>query len=252
MVTSSSQRDEQQLSSPLEPFFTLKEIQSLDRMIQAHQKVISDHEARISKLKNIRITKAQDLTDATAELQRLNQTYSSEEKNNQLLTRDLTQAQANTMASTNDHELKAANTQIATKKPLKEKSDQVLYELLTAIDEKEQEIIDLKNFLEGSAKTLADIELEVATDLKKEKADIENLEMRINLLSDSLPANFKSKFQSVNKKHRFKSPVTIITNNHCGECYMVVSKMQISQVDRAATLELCSQCERIFLPSGAC
>lgn len=251
MVTSSGQRDERQLSSPLESFYTLKEIQSLDRMIQAHQKIVSDHEARISKLKNIRASKAQDLSDTLTELEKLNQIYASEEKNNHLLTRDLTQAQANTMASTNDHELKAANTQIATKKPLKEKSDQTLYELLTTIDEKEQEIKDLKTFLEGSLKTLADIELEVATDLKKEKADIENLEMRINLLTDSLPANFKSKFESVNKKHRFKSPVTVITNNHCGECFMMVSKMQISQVDRAATLELCSQCERIFLPSGA-
>lgn len=221
-------------------------------MIQTHQKLVIEHESRISKLKNIRATKADDLKEAILELDKFNLIYSTEEKNNQILTRDLTQAQTNTMASTNDHELKAANTQITTKKPLKEKSDQVLYELLSAIDEKEQEIKDFKSFLEGSAKTLAEIELEVSTELKKERTEIENFELRINLLKDTLPDIFKSKFESVNKKNRFKSPVTVITNNHCGECFMVVSKMQISQVDRAATIELCPQCERIFLPSGAC
>lgn len=221
-------------------------------MIQGHQKVFTDHESRISKLKNLRLSKEQDLKDSDAELAKLNQNYTLEEKNNQMLTRDLTQAEANTMASTNDHELKSANTQIATKKPLKEKSDQALYDLLMAIEEQEHEIKDLTTFLQGSLITLTEIESEVAIDLKKEKSEIENLELRINLLIDSLPPNFKSKFESVNKKHRFKSPVTVITNNHCGECFMVVSKMQISHVDRGATIELCPQCERIFLPSGAC
>lgn len=251
MATGSSKRNEQQLSKSLEPFFALKEIQSLDKMIQSHQKMITDQELRIAKLQNLRSNKEKDLIDADIELDRLSKNYILEEKSNQLITRDLTQAQTNIMAATNDHELKAANAQISTKKPLKEKSDQTLYELLTTIEEKEQEIKDLKSFMEGSLKTLSEITTEVQSLISQEKSEIENLETRINLLTNSLPEHFKTKFSSINKKYRFKSPITIVDNNHCKECYFIISRNQMASLDKANTIELCPQCERILLPSGA-
>lgn len=220
-------------------------------MIQNHQKIVADEESRISKLNALRNSKKIELAEAEEELQKLNQAYQVEEKQNVMLTRDLTQAQNNTMASTKEQELKAANTQIATKTPLKESSDQKLYELLSNIDETEQTIKNLKTFLEGSTKTLLEIEAEVSSIKTKEQAQIADLEFRINLLSNSLPDNFRTKFASINKKLRFKSPVTFIKNDHCADCFMIISRMQISQVDRGATLETCPQCERILLPSAA-
>lgn len=238
------------MSISLEPFFVLKEIQSLDRMIQNHQKLINEQVNRLTKISELRKDKQIELTEAEAELKQYQTQYKKEEASNLLITRDLTQTKNSQMAATTEQALKAANSQIAHQTPLKESSDQKLFELLSSIEEKEEEIKTLKGFLQGSIKTQSDITDEVSKIKATEEQQISDLEMRINLLTDSLPEHFKTKFASVNKKLRFKSPVTIIKNDHCGECFMVVSKMQISQVDRG-NLETCAQCSRIFLPSGA-
>lgn len=219
-------------------------------MIQNHQKVISEQANRLTKISELRKDKQVELSEAESELKNFQDQYEKEEKSNQVITRDLTQTKNSQMAATTEQALKAANSQIAHQTPLKELSDQKLFDLLSSIEEREEDIKTLKVFLQGSIKTQSDITDEVSKIKATEEQEIANLEMRINLLVDSLPEHFKTKFTSVNKKLRFKSPVTIIKNDHCGECFMMVSKMQISQVDRG-NLETCAQCSRIFLPSGA-
>lgn len=229
-----------------EHFHTLKEIQSLHRHIEKHLQQISSEESRINKLLQQKNSRQQDLEHTEDKLKAINANISEIEKINQQLYQTISQADLNYNSIKNNQELDRFKKQQDELKLKKDECDQRLFQLYEVQDELETSIKDSKTFLQGIKKTLEEINVEAQKLILEDQKSIQNYEHRVSLLVESLPKPFADRYQLVFKKMKLSS-ITIINGNTCGACSFLISKLQISQVDKG-NLECCPNCSRIFLP----
>lgn len=123
--------------------------------------------------------------------------------------------------------------------------------LLEAIDTNENEIRDQKQFSSGLTKTIAEIGTEVAEINSREQQEVRNLDLRLNLLLEELPENYRSLLSKVQSKNLAHGPFTRNENGNCFFCRYAISRIDQSEIDLQQALKQCPQCSRIFLPYGA-
>lgn len=123
--------------------------------------------------------------------------------------------------------------------------------LLTEIDLIETEITDKKTFISGLKITIREIEVEVNENLQKIQSELQNLELRINLLMNDLPDHFLSTLKFISSKNLAHGPFTRIDQGSCYFCRFKISRLDESEIDMQKNLKTCSQCSRIFLPYGS-
>ncbi len=124
-------------------------------------------------------------------------------------------------------------------------------QFLEEIENKNQELKDAQTFLEGLEKTYQEIKAEVDQENQKANAEITQLNMRLDLLQEELPDDFKSLLKRVTAKNLAMGPFTRIEASSCYLCRYKISRIEESEIDMQKGLKTCSQCGRIFLPYGA-
>lgn len=124
-------------------------------------------------------------------------------------------------------------------------------EMISQIDQIEHTLKDHETFLQGITKTITEISHEANEAKSKHLQEISNLDMRLNLLTDELPDNFKTAYQRLMTKNLPHGPFTTVANQSCLFCRSSVSKLEESEIDTKFAIIHCKQCGRLFLPYTA-
>lgn len=232
-------------------FQSLKEIQSIDKLVLECLTIIKENEKRIAFLKNNIQDKEEELSDFESEFKQLTELLVSENKINLSIGNEIIQTKKNYNEIKNDNQLKAYEEQIKVLMLKKENSDEALFTFLIKEDEIKTNININRSFISGAKKSFAQIETESNGIIKLQLDKIDNYNLRINLIKDTLPDNFKSKFELVYKKLKHNTPITVLDKNLCFKCNIAISGTEIDLINNANSLEICPQCGRILLPALA-
>ncbi len=225
----------------VKPFLTLKEIDSLSKMRITQLNVKSDHEKRVQKLNDKRQGIENEIGLLKKEIVQHQGLLGAVEDKIKTATQ---QKQRLIDLGGDEKKIQAYELEI---KSLEDKG----FEYLTLIDESESKIVDHKTFLIGLTKTLEEIDHEVQEDLTKIEADIKNIDLRLELLREELPAEFKTTLSKITAKNLALGPFTRIDQGSCFFCRFKISRIDESEIDMQKNLKTCPQCTRIFLPYGA-
>lgn len=225
----------------VEEFFKLKEIDSLSKMRINHLKTINDELNRItllqkrfkdSELESERLTHEKfAMQDSLAE-------YEKKLKN------AVEQRQRIIDIGGDENKVAQFTLQIS-------KFEDKGFELLEKIDELDTLISEGKTFRTGLAKTIDEITAEITPDVEKSQLEIKNIELRISLLKEDLPENFRTTLEKIVAKNLALGPFTRVEQGSCFICRFKISRIDESEIDMQKGLKTCPQCSRIFLPYGA-
>lgn len=221
-----------------ESFFKLKEIDSLNKMKLGLTKTKSDQEARVSKLSE----RENEALLQTAKLkQELISTTNELADVEKLLKTASEQKQRIIDIGGDEKKINNFSQDI-------EKFEEKGMEFLSRLDEIESEISDQKNFLSGIQKTISEIMEEVKPEVEKCDQEIKNIDLRVELLSQELPDDFRNLYLKVSAKKLALGPFTRTDQGSCYFCRFKISKIDESEIDAQRSLKTCPQCGRIFLP----
>ena len=221
-----------------ESFFKLKELDSLNKMKLSLLKSKSEQEDRVSKLlerKNealLQTTKLkQELISTTNELADVEKMLKNASEQKQRL------------IDIGGDDKKILNFSLDI-----EKFEEKGLEFLSRLEEIENEIADQKQFQIGLEKTINEIQSEVKPEVEKCDQEIKNIDLRVELLTAELPADFKNLYDRVLAKKLAHGPFTRTDQGSCYFCKFKISKVDESEIDAQRSLKTCPQCGRIFLP----
>lgn len=229
----------------------LRECQSLDLIIKSHLDKIETHQKRITKIIKMRSDRQATLTERIEQLPKLKKEISEGEKTFYELSTQITKATNRLAEMTTDQQIKATEKEIAALSPQYEQLEIAILEKMELLEKLEIEIINDQTFLEGSEKSLKEINVEVENDIKTEQKEIEQYQNRINRLLDGCSSTFKKAFIQLNNRYRFKSPVASVENKTCSACRILLNPQHLNNIEKNAGPHFCTNCSRLILPSKA-
>lgn len=218
----------------LKDFTNLKEVQSLDRMIKKHLDVIESEQSRKDHINGLRAKRETEklglfekIRENTALISELESTLSSleEKREKQFLVEEV-------------DKISSEMDQVSEK----------IFELMEENEELEIEVADCKTFLEGSLKTLEEIEQQIKEETQGEQKQIDNYNQRISALLKEIPEELLKEFQKARKKYPFETYLVRIINRACEKCRFQQDSQSISLIDQARLVQCCPQCERLLIP----
>lgn len=225
----------------VELFLKLKEIDSLTKMRNNHLRAKKEQEDRLSNLDQKRQERLlqtaklkQDLVTASNQMIEIEAKIKSHSEQKQRL---MDMGGDDKKIAQYAHEI----AELETKG----------FDLLSQMEELEQGIAEDKTFLTGLEKTLSEIGTEVSGEVEKINSELINIDLRVNLLMDELPSDFKNILVKVTAKNLAHGPFTRIENGSCYFCRFKISRIDESEIDMQKGLKTCPQCGRIFLPYGS-
>ncbi|MBT3981562.1 MAG: hypothetical protein HOE90_09435 [Bacteriovoracaceae bacterium] len=232
----------------IEVFRSLKEVMALENKIKRHMDVIDEEKKRISFIENQRKLKQDKLEEQNKLTSSVRAKSTSDENELEKIDSQIERVKQRIPLLKTDTQIKATEQEAAS---LDEKKDQLETTLLEEIEQLEQlsdSIKEHENFLKGSIQTLADINKEVDEKTAKENKEINNLQTRVSALLEDIPLQYRNKYHDVNKRYLFNNPLTSEENGICEICQMQITSLQHMAIEKMATFEACSGCNRIFLP----
>ena len=222
-------------------FLKLKEFDSLEKMRISHLKAIKGQEDRLQLLNVKRQEQQKTLEILKNELHSLQQAYFETEK-----------------------KLKICEEQASRLKDLGGDSDKIdryqkdagvleddLFAILEKIESQQVSMQENKTFLSGIENTIQEIKSEVEAEIKEHSKQIEQLELRLKLLKEDLPPDFKDALERTLKKNLALGPFTRVDQGSCYFCRYKISRIDESEIDMQRALKFCPQCSRLFLPYGS-
>ena len=225
----------------VEGFSTLKEIDSLTKMRIHQLKAKGEQEARLVKLNEKRQTTISQ-TDALKEkLVQNHQKLADIEKKIKVSSE---QKERLIERGSEEQKITAYSLEI-------DQLEEQGFALLQEAESIETERGELKTFIKGLDQTIHEIQTEVDEEVSRLNKEIENLELRLKLLQEQLPGDFKSVYQKISAKNLAHGPFTRIDQGSCFFCRFKISRIEESEIDIHKNLKTCPQCSRIFLPYGA-
>lgn len=222
-------------------FFKLKEFDSLTKMNSNHQKSIKEQQERLSKLNEKRQEQLDEVSTLKKELYSVQQVYFESEKK-----MNLCEEQALRLRETGGDEVKIINY----KKEAAELENN-LFALLERTETIQLSLEEKKTFLLGLETTFKEIEKEVAEEITENQKGLSQVELRMKLIQEELPSDFKATLERTLKKNLAVGSFTRIDNGSCFFCRYKISRTDESEIDRLQMLKVCPQCSRIFLPYGS-
>lgn len=224
-----------------EIFMKLKEYDSLRKMKLQHQKNIQDQNERLKILNTKKEFTLNAIEDSKKKNSILDQEYFDLEKKMNTCELQVKRIQ----------DIGGDTEKILSFKTEAEKIENILLEHLSQIEEIKKTIKEDKFFLQGLEKTIQEISLEVEDELKKEHGSIDQLNLRLSLIEDCLPEDFRQTLLLTMKKNLSIGPFTRVENGSCFFCRYKISRLDESEIDMQQKLKICVQCSRIFLPYGS-
>jgi len=232
----------------LEHFALLVEFQGLDKQVGLHLKKISTQTDRLDALKKQRELKEKNKTLLCHELENLKKEQAQKEKT--LFEKDqlIERSESRKKTATNEAQCRAIENEIALFRPQKEKLEIEVFALMEKIDEVQTQISEHQQFLEGSLKTLNEIQAEVEKITHLENEQIKIIEERIELQLSNSPSSVRTLWQDLSKRFRFNSPLSFVENGTCSECRCSIGRNFESLIEKGGIVEFCPQCKRLLAP----
>jgi predicted nucleic acid-binding Zn-ribbon protein len=225
----------------LEMFLKLKEIDSLNKMRISHLNLIQEQNERIAKLNN----RLQEASLQTAKLkQELIQSNDKLAETEKKLTVATTQKQHLLDLGGDEKKIELFQVEI-------NRCEDEGLNLLSEVERIESEIGDNKTFVAGVEKTIHEISEEARPLIEESQQELKNIDLRVVLLQEELPDDFRSILIKVTNKNLAHGPFTRIEQGSCFFCRYKISRMDESEIDMQKGLKTCPQCQRIFLPYGS-
>ena len=224
----------------VEWFMKLKEVDSLTKMRNTHQKDLSEQQNRLATLhkrKEDEVQKLSELLKAHHSLQQ--EMFEMEQK----LKTASSQKQRLIDIGSADEKVDSFTREISN---LEEKG----FELLEQVEANETEAKDVKSFLAGLEKTIDEICEEALGEIERLQQEIKNTDLRIDSLMEELPQSFKNTLIKTTAKKLAHGPFTRVDGGSCFFCRHKISRTDESEIDMQQILKTCTQCDRIFLPYG--
>lgn len=225
----------------VEWFLKLKEIDSLTHMRNRHLKTKGEQVDRVSKLNDRRQEGVLQTAKLKQELVSVNQEMAEVEAKIKTASE---QKQRLTDIGSDENKIKNFTSEIAH---LEDKG----FEYLNRVEELEKELHETKTFLTGLEKTIEEIKGETSEEIKKIDAELSNIDLRITLLKDELPQDFKTLLEKTLAKNLAQGSFTRVEQGSCYFCRFKISRIEESEIDMQKGLKICPQCSRIFLPYGS-
>lgn len=222
-------------------FLKLKEIDSLTKMRINYLKSKSEQEDRVSKLNERR----QETLMQTAKLKQDGFALNHELAALETKLKTASEQKQRLMDMGGD-EKKIHHYELE----INQAEEQGL-ELLSRLEEIEIQAQDHKTFLAGLEKTMKEIEEDVLPEVAKLNNEVMNIDLRLKLLLEELPSDFRVTLQKISAKNLAHGPFTRIDQGSCYFCRYKISRLDESEIDMQKNLKTCPQCSRIFLPYGA-
>lgn len=225
----------------LDWFFKLKEFDSLTKMRINHLKAISEQENRLYSLNDKRQTNVLQ----TEKLQ-----HDAHALQHELFEIDKKMAESETqkkrLVETGGSSDKVTGFHLKI-----QELESLYFEKLSLQEQIDQERSDLKLFLSGLDKTILEIRLEVDEEILKEKNNVVQLDLRLQLLLEELPSDFKNILEKTMTRKLAIGNFSRVDKAACYFCKSQLSKMEESEIDMQHLLKTCKMCHRIFLPFGS-
>ncbi|MFA6236924.1 MAG: hypothetical protein WC635_06310 [Bacteriovorax sp.] len=115
----------------------------------------------------------------------------------------------------------------------------------------EHEIATKKEFLDGSARTLEEIKQEVDSNIAAEQKIIDNRNLRVRALEDTLHPSLRSLYSELEQKFYPKRPVSFLLDKKCSECHMQTDSILKNSLEEGRSIEICPSCGRLLIPETA-
>jgi predicted nucleic acid-binding Zn-ribbon protein len=225
----------------VELFFKLKEIESLTKMRNNYLKKKQEQEDRVSKLND----KRHESILQTAKLKKNLISTQNELAEIEAKIKNLSEQKQRVMDIGGDE------NKIAQYGKDIENFEERGLGLINVIETFETGMADTKTFLTGIEKTIQDISSEVNAENEKINNEVNNIEVRLKLLMEELPDNFRNTLNKITAKNLAHGPFTRMEQGSCYFCRFKISRIDESEIDMQKNLKTCPQCSRIFLPYGA-
>ncbi len=229
-------------------FESLIQIQRLESLIRDHQKEISNHSSRITKIENLRLQKQNDQLNGCKRIEELQTSIDHEEQHLEKIIKQLQQSEANARLVTSEAQATAIERELTQLNIQKEKLEQIILEFLEEQELATNESEEIESFLSGSIESLSEISAEVERDIEEEDNQILILKQRIDNLFDTCPKEMKLAYSDSSKRFA-ESPLAFIKGQNCNKCFFAIERNLESQVERASVLEYCPGCGRLLAPT---
>ena len=222
-------------------FLKLKEFDSLEKMRINHLKAIKGQEDRLQLLNVKRQEQLEALEFLKTELHSLQQAYFETEKKLKICEEQVSRLK----------DLGGDSAKIVHFQKDATNLEDDLFTILEKIESNQESFKDKKTFLAGIDNTIQEIKSEVEAEIKEHSKSIEQLELRLKLIKDELPYDFKDALERTLKKNLALGPFTRVDQGSCYFCRYKISRIDESEIDMQKALKFCPQCSRIFLPYGS-
>lgn len=223
-----------------ENFRKLKEFDSLMKMrdLQEMQKI--DQKKRITQLQETKQEYLAKKNDLNLRLHDINQQLFEID---QKLKINAQQSERLKQTGKNDLTLEAYHIDAA-------EQEEKGFALLALADIHRTKLEEVLGFLKGLDKTIEEISQEVNLEVTNLDTSMSNLKLRLGLIMEDLPLDYRKLLEKTLKKKLAFGPFTKLLNCSCFFCRFKMSKVDESEIDTQLKLKTCSQCDRIFLPYG--
>jgi len=223
-----------------EYFSKLKEYDSLGKMKNSYLKVAKEQQERLGKLDLKRQEQLEEIANLKNEHSKLQQAYFEAEKK-----MNTCEEQASRLRDLGGDQEKISKFKVEA--AVLENS---LFEMIDRTEEIQKTIDEKKTFLAGLEKTYLEISDEVSSEILENQKNIDQASLRIKLIEEELPTDFRNVLERTLKKNLAIGSFTRVDNGSCFFCRAKISRTEESEIDMQKQLKVCNQCSRIFLPYG--
>lgn len=232
-----------------EHYLHLMEVVSLDNQIGSHLKNIECEKTRVITLNEKKSSRKErmkfleeKLTSTRQKIQKLEIELANIQKN-------LERTKKNLPHITSSQQLQAAEKELESISKKKTEIEDLLLANMEDNEQFENELTNIKSFLQGIDASISEIAQDVKDIISKEEHSINNYQLRINSLLDNCWPPLKDLFLAVNKKYRFKKPLAVVDNNYCKECRIRIPFEDQMHLEKGTSIVSCGGCGRILIPS---
>jgi predicted nucleic acid-binding Zn-ribbon protein len=233
----------------MEHYKQLVEIQGLYNNIGKHEENISQQNNRISFVSDQRAKRKNELNELKESNTEILKAITELEKDLFQKEKELEKANGHILQVSSESQQQAIQKEIDYLSPLVDSLQESILEEMDKSSELDEKISQAKQFLEGSAESLADLQEEVSFEIKKEEKEIENYQERIQLLLEALELNIRNTFSATLKSSKNNVAISFLRGRECSICRTEAPSTQVSDIENGRSIEICSGCSRILIPA---
>jgi len=222
------------------------EVQSLENTISKKLEEIKGEERRLEFVKEQLKRKNDEISAMLLSVESEKKIITKNESELQIVDKKIEQAKNNQKSARTTQEAMAVEKSLETLNPLKDQLEESIFSSLEKIEALEIKLSIDKKFATGAEESVAQIQQEVETFKKGKNDEMGELNKRIKSLLDSCSSSDQSLFNDLNKRFKYKNPVTKVKNSICVMCNYTLSRQLLSELERSGQIDFCSNCGRLL------